>query len=510
MMEQRRQIGMMKAIGGTGGQIIGMYLALVSSYGILALIIAVPAGLGLAYVFTMAVINFLNLDLLNFNLPVSVLLLQIIAALVVPVVAAAIPIRSGMRISVREAVSNQGIKGKERQGLLDKLALKVQRLPRTILLSLRNTTRRKGRLLLTLGTLTLAGMLFITVVNVRASLMKELDNVLDALFNYEVQVYFNNLYPASGAQHRAETVDGVLETDRQTNIQARRIKTDGSEGSSFNIIGVSPETDFFQPDIIEGRWLENTDRNSIVITSRLKEDMPDVRAGDTIILKTGEREQDWKVVGIMLMSFDRNGYASFDYISGLRGAPGTATSIFIRTDPKDSATQELVGKAVETRLKDAGIGVAYTMTKETISSSNASQFDFLVSFLLSMAAMVALIGGLGLAGMMGLSVMERTREIGVMRSIGASNGAVGGIVITEGLIIGIISWLLALPLSVPFSLLFDALLGQAFLDNPLVFVYTVVGPMIWLLIIVVISVIASLLPARRAVRMSIRETLAYE
>jgi putative ABC transport system permease protein len=150
------------------------------------------------------------------------------------------------------------------------------------------------------------------------------------------------------------------------------------------------------------------------------------------------------------------------------------------------------------------------MTKETIASSNASQFDFLVSFLLSMAAMAAIIGGLGLAGMMGLSVMERTREIGVMRSIGASNAAIGWIVIMEGLIIGMISWMLALPLSIPFSLGFNVLLGQAFLDQTLVFTFSPLGPIILLLIVIIISIIASLLPARRAVRMSIREILSYE
>jgi putative ABC transport system permease protein len=510
MLEQRRQIGMMKAIGGTGRQIIGMYLALVTSYGVMALVVAIPVGLGLAYVFIIAVTGFLNLDILAFHLPVSVLVLQVIAAVVVPAVAAAIPLRGGMKISVREAVSNYGIKVKERQGWLDVLALRVRRLPRALLLSLRNTFRRKGRLLLTLGTLTLAGTLFIGVVNVRASLMKELDNILDSLFNYEVQIYYNDLYPASGAQQRAESVPGVLETSSLTGLQAQRIKPDGTTGSSFGIIGVSPGGDFIQPQIIEGRWLTGEDRNAVVITSRLAKDMPDVHAGDTIVLKTGEKEHRWEVVGIMLMAFDSNGYASFDYVSSLNGSPGTASSLLVRTDQKDSVAQEQVGKAVETRLKDAGIGVAYSMTKDTIASSNASQFDFLVSFLLSMAAMVAVIGGLGLAGMMGLNVMERTREIGVMRSIGASNGTVGGIVITEGLIIGFLSWLLAIPLSIPFSFGFDVILGQAFLDNSLLFVFTGTGPLIWLLIVAIIAVIASLLPARRAVRMSIRETLAYE
>ncbi len=510
MLEQRRQVGIMKAIGGTGRQIMAMYLVLVSCYGILALAVAIPVGLGLAYVFTKAVVMFLNLDMQAFHLPLSILIAQVVAAILVPVIAAAIPVRGGMRTTVREALSSNGIRVRERQGWLDRLIMRVRSLPRPVLLSLRNTFRRKGRLALTLGTLTMAGMLFIGVINVRTSLMAELDNILNTLFNYEVQVYLNNQYPASGLEQRAEAVPGVLETASQAFLNAQRIKPDGTEGSGFNIAGVAPDTDFFRPKIISGRWLQANDRNAMVITSSLAKDMPDVQAGDSITLKIGERKYTWKVVGIMLMAFDKNAYASFDYVSSMNGASGKASSIFIRTIDKDSQSQEQVGKAVEKRLKDAGIGVGYSMTKEVIAASNANQFNFLVSFLLSMAAMVAIIGGLGLAGMMGLSVMERIREIGVMRSIGASNGSIGWIVITEGLLIGVISWLVALPLSIPFSLGFDALLGQAFLDQPLVFTFSPLGPAVWLTIVCIISVVASLLPARRAINMSIRETLSYE
>ncbi len=510
MMEQKRQIGIMKAIGGTGKQIIGMYLVLVICYGILALLISIPVGLGLAYVFVIMVIKFLNLDLLNFYLPPSVLLLQVVASLIVPVVGAGIPIFSAMRSSVREALSNSGVKEKEKHSRLDQMFLLVRQLPRPVLLSLRNTVRRKGRLLFTLGALTMAGILFISVINVRTSLMAELDNILKTLFNYEVQVYLDNSYPASGLEQRAETVPGVVETESQAILRTQRIKPDGTEGSSFSIIGVYSDTNFFQPKIISGRWLVEGDRDSVVLTSSLAKDMPDVKAGNTITLKIGDKEYNWKVVGIMLMGFDKSGYASFDYVSSITGNSGKASSIFIRTAQTDPESQERVGKAVERRLKDAGIGVGYSMTKETMAASSASQFDFMVSFLLSMAAMTAIIGALGLAGMMGLSVMERTREIGVMRSIGASNNAVGWVVITEGLLIGSISWLLAIPLSVPFSIGFGALIGQAFMDNPLVFTFPLTGPIIWLLIVIVISVIASLLPARRAVRMSIRETLSYE
>jgi len=184
--------------------------------------------------------------------------------------------------------------------------------------------------------------------------------------------------------------------------------------------------------------------------------------------------------------------------------------MYVRTEQKDGRSQSEMAKALEKRLKESGIKVNQSMTKDVLASSWAGQFDFLIAFPLTMAAMTALIGGLGLAGMMSLNVMERTREIGVMRSIGAADGMISGVVVTEGLLIGVISWALAVPFSIPMSLVFNAMLGETFFDQPLDFVFSPFGPIAWLAIVVIVSVISSLLPAYRATKMSVRETLAYE
>lgn len=97
-----------------------------------------------------------------------------------------------------------------------------------------------------------------------------------------------------------------------------------------------------------------------------------------------------------------------------------------------------------------------------------------------------------------------------MRSIGATSRAVGGIVVTERLIIGIVSWLVAMPLSIPMSIAFNSLVGNILFGNSISLVISPAGLAIWMAIIIVISIIASLLPAYRAMRMSVRETLAYE
>jgi putative ABC transport system permease protein len=165
---------------------------------------------------------------------------------------------------------------------------------------------------------------------------------------------------------------------------------------------------------------------------------------------------------------------------------------------------------LEQSLKKAGFNVGYSLTIDTIRSSSISQFNFFIMFLLIMAALVAVVGGLGLAGTMGLNVLERTREIGVMRSIGAANASIRTLVSIESVTIGVLSWLVALPLSIPIGIGFCYAVGKAFFQKPLTYTFSLSGALIWLVLITIIAALASLAPAIRASRLTIRETLAYE
>jgi putative ABC transport system permease protein len=105
--------------------------------------------------------------------------------------------------------------------------------------------------------------------------------------------------------------------------------------------------------------------------------------------------------------------------------------------------------------------------------------------------------------------LERRREIGMMRAIGASSWAIARLFIGEGLILGWLSWLIALPFTIPAGQLMVKGLGAA-LGGEMVFKYTPTGAILWLIIITILSTIASLLPARNALRVSVRESLAYD
>jgi putative ABC transport system permease protein len=130
--------------------------------------------------------------------------------------------------------------------------------------------------------------------------------------------------------------------------------------------------------------------------------------------------------------------------------------------------------------------------------------------MLAMAILAAAVGGVGLMTTMSINVVERGREIGVMRAIGATSGSILGVFIVEGVLVGVLSWLLAAPLSYPGARVFSGVIGNTLFELPLDFQYSVGGGVLWLVVVVVLSALASLWPALRATQVSVREALAYE
>jgi putative ABC transport system permease protein len=111
---------------------------------------------------------------------------------------------------------------------------------------------------------------------------------------------------------------------------------------------------------------------------------------------------------------------------------------------------------------------------------------------------------------MSINILERIREIGVLRAVGASNLSVRQIVLAEGIVIGILSWLIGSAFSVPISAFLSEEVGLALLNVPLIYEYSLPAAVLWFFALMIIAVAASLGPARDAVRLTIREVLAYE
>lgn len=131
-------------------------------------------------------------------------------------------------------------------------------------------------------------------------------------------------------------------------------------------------------------------------------------------------------------------------------------------------------------------------------------------FLIIMSTLVLIVGGLGLATTVSMNVLDRTKEIGVMRAVGSTNRQIIGMVLTEGIIIGLMSFILASVLSVPLSQLVSYNFGMIFFEAPLRFMSSPWAYIIWFAVVVLFASLASFIPSTNINKTKVHETLAYE
>jgi putative ABC transport system permease protein len=259
--------------------------------------------------------------------------------------------------------------------------------------------------------------------------------------------------------------------------------------------------------------LTTGDENAVVIGNHLLNIFPNLKIGDWLTIKLNGKESKWKIIGTYTITGNSDVpllYANYEYISRLVGQPGEVYSLRVITTAHDALTQKRVSDTLLALFEQRGVKVGTSQLSADFIKNQTSQTDIFVYFVLVMAVLIAIVGGLGLMGTMSINVLERTREIGVMRAIGASNWNIQAIVIVEGIVIGLISWVVSVALSVPITIALCTGVGLAILTSPMPAVYGLTGIIVWLVGILVIGTLASALPAHRASSLTVRDTLAYE
>lgn len=517
LVQQRRQIGLMKSVGGRTSQITGIYLRMVMVFGFCALLLAVPLSILGAHLFSRFIAGQLNFDLDQIRIVPAVILTEIVVGLAVPVIAAMGPILGGTRVSVREAIQDYGLEGQLfGTSHLERALVQVQdRLPlsRPVRLSLRNVFRRRGRLARTLLALMLAGAMFMTVWSVRGSLFRTLEETL-AEQSADIQVQLTRPQRVERLEDTLRDIPGIAGVEYWTSQPGVLLRPDGTEGDSLIVNGLPIDSVQFEPHITSGRWLVDGDERMIVIPEGLLSEEPWLRLGGQLRMRIGAEETEWTVAGIR-RSFQPPILPALVYVDGqelaqLIGRFDHTDTIRIETVGDDAVTQEATLEAVETRLAAAGIEIRSTRTGAEDRRIFTERFNILTVILLVLAFLLGTVGGLGLMGTMSINVLERRREIGVMRAIGASNRSVMAIVVVEGVAIGLLSWVGALLVAQLLSRFMAYAVGMSFVKLPLSYMFDWRAPLMWVGIVVLIATLSSMVPAYSAARMSVRETLTYE
>ena len=508
--QQIKQIGIMKSVGAVSGQLFVIYIVMITLFGVLALSIGIPLGAWGAWGLSNYTASIVNFEIVSSPFQPQVLALEIVFGLLVPLGAALLPVINGVTINVREAIYTQSSKvygfGEH---LIDDLIHRVRGLPSTVLLALRNSVRAKSRLAFTLITLTLGGGAFIGVYSVRASVLNTLANTL-AYRQYDLEARLSRPYRQQAIEQIALGVKNVKQVESWGFNIARRIRADDTESASIQIFAPPAATQLLNPTLTAGRWLVPGDANAVVINTDVIRDEPDIKVGDTLTLRINSDDKDYTVVGIVRSVLAGPfAYINYPYYASYAAHDtGQANVLAIVLD--DPTQQDRAAQDLETAFKSADYDVSTIRTTGQATRSLGQQFDIILVFLFVMAALVAGVSAMGLSGAMSMNVLERTREIGVMRAVGASDLSVLMVFLIEGIFIGVVSWATGSVLALPLSRILSDRVGIALIRAPLLYDFPLAGVALWLIGAIFLAIIATYLPARRASQLSVREVLAYE
>ena len=521
LTQQIPQVGMMKAIGARSSRILQLYVIMVLLVSVLATVLAFVPGMILGRTLAQMVLSSaLNIDVVSLSIPWWILSTVILAGVLVPLLIAIPPLLQASRRTVREALDERGVvdqPGRITTDLFSWLG-RLRGVDRKLMVAFRNLFRRQARLFLSVGLLATGGAIFVSGLNVMAGFQAIPYTIYDEQ-RWDVEIRLGE--PASSSELTAivEKVAGVSRVETwnitTTSIQnvgeinVTRTYPDQGHGS-LSLTAIPPATSMITPpQITEGRWLNPDDTDAVVLPPSIRQTMPDVKIGDSVQLSVEDRQTTWRVVGI---TGGMGGSCPCVTQEGLERASGRqdrANVVRIITNQHDKEARIAIGQAAAQALIEDGIKPQEPRSIDAVVASTEGHSVILVGVILLIASTIGIVGLIGLGSTMSTSVIERTREFGVMKAIGASGSTIRRLVVFEGIFIAAVSCVVAVIPAIALTWAMGAGLGNLFLSTPIPFEVSAQGIAIWILVVIVGAAVATFAPAAQAARLTVREALAY-
>ena len=513
LAQQVRQVAIMKAIGGSTRQLATLYLTGMALVAAFATALALPLGLAAGGGFAGIIAELLNFDLADTAAPIWLVAAYIAIGVLLPLAFVAIPVRSATRVTFREALVNQGLtQDVAGGGPLQRVLAKLPGLDRTLVLALRNAFRKRGRLLLNLALLGAAGAMFIAALDVEAAWQGQIDKAA-ALRDYDIEAKLAMPVATSRLDQALADVDQLASwrpadsapaaLGRADGLTIVRTYPDGGHGSlTLRPATALPE----QPELLAGA----VTGSGVVVNQQAWTLAGRPAVGTPIILTEEGHAASFLLDGVIRQILTpATAYiseASFEAVTGRKGE--IASLRFVAAAATDAEIASLAAR-IETALTAAGVDVTQILTEATLAAAQAGHVKILIVALEAMAVIMAAVGAIGLAASQGSSVTERIREFGIMRTVGASGRVLIRNILAEGTMIAALSFPIALLVGLPLGYGIGMLVGSLSFGLPLPLTLSPAAIPIWMAILLVGSAGASLAPARRAARLTIRQTLVH-
>jgi putative ABC transport system permease protein len=518
LARQVRQIGAMKAIGALPSHIGRMYAGMVLAIGAAAVALALGPTVAGARAMAGVYADFSNVVLASVAIPWWGYGVLVLAGLLTPLLAAAAPVAAASRITVREAISDASLY-RGPAGVRNEATGRAARaLGPTLTLALRHALRRRRRLALSVMLLGLGGGAFMTGWNVEAAGEQRLA-VRAASPGYDLELTLSRPHPTAELLQRLASLPQVAHVEpigiaTIAKVQAGEVAVagthkDGGHGA-LRLYALPPDT-LFKPELLAGRWLEPDDRDALVGSPQELERFG-VALGDTLSLSLGGSSTQWRVVGVVRgigLGGSQGLYVSHAGFAEAIGQVGSTQGVRIVAARRDAAGQQDALRAVESALEDLELSVVSALDSELWTTILRNHVAIVQGALDFMGLLLGLVGALALASALGLGVVERTREFGVMQTLGATPSRVIWVVVAEALFVGLSSWLAAVALAAPLSLVIGDAVGVLVFGAPLPLVVSLPALLVWLAVALLGSAAAGALPARATSRLTVRDALAF-
>jgi len=504
--EQVPVIGTMKAIGARTGQVLRSYLTGVALYGVLGTALGLILGVGLGdLLYRYFAVNF-GMDESLLVISPSLVITAVLVGIGVPLAAATIPILIGTRITVRQAMAGYGLStGDTRRGRRWSAVMRAMfgYLPQAVQLGLRSIFRRRTRAALTVSALAITGAAFLAVQTTTSSWNAFLNDIF-ASYHADVFVGFNNPQPSGAVEPVVAGVRGVAQTEP---LSETTVKT---SWGTVSLTGVVPDPALYHKNVVAGRWLTRSDEGTVLISQDAAQ-RSGLHVGDIVDFHTDLYSAHWRIVG-MVKDLKNAGdgvlITTLAQANAFNHLPEDyAPELMIRSTSSNQADIDALAK----RLDDTLGGTEAQATVQTSSQEiRQSQGSFLLisAIFYSVVAIIALVGAIGLFNALAMSVLERRREIGILRSMGATGRKVAQVFWTEGVGLGVVSWLIGVVIGIPAAYGFIQLVGAVLFKSP--FVFNAVSMLAMLVFIIAVASLATIGPVWSASRVRIAETLRYE
>jgi putative ABC transport system permease protein len=507
MATEQRAIGVLRALGARSGQIIQDYTLGMGALGSLAGTLSLYPSLWTGKTIARFVAMGLNFNVLSPSGPVWLIPLLLCIGIVIPVSAALSAIYRAAHKPVRQALA-RGDAG-QAFPFADGFGALITFLPLIPRLGVRSVARKPRKVLLSALILSLGLAFFVTALTIRASMLSTVDSVRRTK-SFDVAVSLHAAEPVDRLKAWMAELPEVRHREYWSTAEATLLQAGPRFNNPKPIVGVPNDSESIHPDVIAGRWIEAAFPAGIVVNQKLLRDEPDLHLGGAYKMRVDGHRVDVNVVGVIEEFNAGQIYCSKSFLDGLLNREGRANAILLTLEDKSFEAQRHAAAKIQASAIGPDRQISGMLLTRTLERVILGHLDILTGLLMLIAAIALAVGAMGLASTISISVVERFREIAILKAIGGRGSSIAALFATEAVAIGLIGWTMSVALTPLLSHPVVSVLGSAVIGYKFEYRTSPTSAALALGVAMLVALLAAILPIRTAIGLSIRNGLRAE